>query len=139
MKYRISETSLIRLETCDPRLRTIFNRVIIFRDCTIITGHRQKEEQNEAFRTGSSERQWPTSEHNSKPSMAIDAAPYFPGIKIPWNDRRAFDHFAGFVLGIAASEGNALRWGGDWQSTYRPGHDITFHDLPHFELVNGSN
>ena len=83
-----------------------------------------------AFLRGNSKVQFPNSKHNSLPSLAVDAAPY----PIDWNDKKRFALFAGFVLGIAATKGIRLRWGGDWNMNYIT-LDNRFDDLPHFELV----
>ena len=66
--------------------------------------------------------------------MATDVAPWFeekPHIR--WLDTKSFYHFAGFVLGIAASMGFELRWGGDWDMD-NDLHDQSFMDLVHFEI-----
>ncbi len=124
-----SQRSQTRLNTCDPRLVEVLEEVIKHWDCTILQGERTKEEQDEFFRTGRSKVQWPNSKHNSRPSKAVDVAPY----PIDWNDTRRFDYFAGFVKGIATSRGITLRWGGDWDSD-NDQSDQTFNDLPHFEI-----
>lgn len=133
--YRFSERSLLHLASCDPALRSVFNAVIEIADCTIIEGHRDEATQNEMVRTGKSQLRWPNSKHNSKPSRAVDVAPYFAGVGIPWDDVRSFDYFAGIVMGVAATKGVGLRWGGDWNGNRRPGDASKFHDLPHFELI----
>jgi len=126
---KYSNTSRARLATCHEDLQKVFMKVIENFDCTILVGHRTKEEQDEAFRTGHSQLQWPKSKHNSLPSMAVDVAPY----PIDWNDREQFHLFAGYVLGIADSMGIKLRWGGDWDGD-KDVKNNTFDDLVHFEL-----
>jgi len=111
----------------------VFNRVIMVADCTIIEGHRDQATQDEMVRQGRSQLAWPNSKHNTKPSRAVDVAPFFAGI--PWEDQRAFDHFAGIVMGVAADEGVALRWGGDWDGDF-DFKDQEFMDLGHFELID---
>jgi hypothetical protein len=122
-----------RLETCDPRLQKVMERVIQHFDCSILCGHRNREEQEAAFNAGRSKARFGQSKHNSMPSMAVDVAPY----PIDWNDRERFNYFAGFVLATAAVESNgmwALRWGGDWNMNWQV-RDNGFDDLPHFEIV----
>lgn len=126
-----SETSRARLLTCHPHLQAVFNKVIQLRDCTILCGHRGQAEQDEALRTGKSKLAWPKSKHNALPSRAVDAAPY----PLDWNDADRFRVFGGFVLGVSASMGIPLRWGGDWDGDMT-NKDQPFHDLPHFELVD---
>lgn len=124
-----SATSLEKLSTCDERLQRVFKEVIKYFDCTVICGFRGKEEQDEAFRTGRSQKPWPTGEHNKKPSKAVDVIP-FPN---NWNDTNQMRYFAGFVVGIAATMGIKIRWGGDWNCN-RDLKDQNFNDLPHFEV-----
>lgn len=107
----------------------------------MITGHRNEKDQNEAFEEGKSEKFWPNSKHNERPSMAIDAAPYFLSIPhIKWKDEDGFRMFAGYVMGVAAALYEAgeishvVRWGGDWDRD-RDQSDQAFMDLVHFELV----
>ena len=66
---------------------------------------------------------------------AVDIAPY----PIDWNARDDFHYLGGFVLGIAASKGINIRWGGDWSDSSlsqgrRTTKDNNFDDLVHFEL-----
>jgi hypothetical protein len=126
-----SRRSLDRLNTCDARLRVIFNQVIKHFDCTVLEGHRGEEAQNEAFRQGHSQLQWPDGKHNAWPSQAVDVAPY----PIDWEDRERFTYFAGFVMGIAISQGIKIRWGGDWNMDMDL-KDNRFDDLVHFELID---
>ena len=62
--------------------------------------------------------------------MAVDVCPY----PIDWNNKERFYHFAGYVKGIADSMGIKIRWGGDWDGD-TVFDDQSFHDLPHFELL----
>lgn len=123
-------TSKQRLLECDHRLQRLFNEIIKHYDCTVLCGHRDRKEQDRLFSQGLSKLEFPHSKHNVFPSLAVDVAPY----PINWNDREEFYHFGGFVMGVAASMGIKLRWGGDWDMD-TDFHDQTFMDLPHFELV----
>lgn len=125
-----SERSTRELETCHPDLQILFQTVIRTYDCTIIKGHREQTEQDEAFRSGRSKLRFPLSKHNKMPSLAVDVSPY----PIDWHDTKRFYHFAGYVLGTAESLGIKIRWGGDWNCN-NDLSDQTFFDLPHFELV----
>ena len=127
---KYSETSSARLMTACQPLRDIFDVVVETYDCTILQGHRSKAQQNEYLNTGHSRVAWPKSRHNSKPSLAVDAAPY----PIDWFDRERFVHFAGFVRGVAYAKGYIIRWGGDWDSDFDL-QDQKFMDLVHFEYV----
>lgn len=122
--------SLAQLATCDPKLQLLFHEVSRYRNCTVIIGHRGKAAQDEAFRTGHSKLKWPSGEHNSLPSKAVDAGPY----PLDWKATSDFYYFGGFVMGIAAKLGIKLRFGGDWSGDGRT-RDQTFNDLVHFELA----
>lgn len=128
-----SEASARRLAQCDPRLQRLFNEAVKHFDCTVITGHRGKAEQEEMVRTGRSKVHWPDGKHNTVPSLAADVAPY----PIDWEDRERFTLFAGFVKGLAVSMGIKIRWGGDWDGDTEV-LDNGFDDLPHFELMDAA-
>lgn len=123
-----------RLLTCDDKLQQLFNEVIKHYDCTVVCGHRGKDDQEQAVREGKSKVAFPNSKHNKLPSKAADVVP-FP---IDWNDKIRFYHFAGYVLGVAKTLGIKVRWGGDWNSNLNF-KDEKFMDLPHFELVGGDS
>lgn len=141
-----------RLRTVDPRLQRVFRVVIGFYDNTILEGHRGEKAQNAAVAAGNSQLPWPEGNHNDYPSLAVDAAPYYPETPhIRWGGRIVnqdgslnrenlyirlrYYHFAGIVQGVAEHLGTPVRWGGDWDSD-RDLDDQTFNDLVHFELVN---
>ena len=131
-----SAKSKARLLSCHPDLQRLFNEVIKHRDCTIITGHRGKEGQDEAARNGFSRVRWPGSKHNRKPSLAVDVMPYFyvePHIR--WDDEISTYNFIGYVQGVADMLGIEIRSGADWDMD-EDFFDQNFMDLPHFELVN---
>ena len=133
---KFSDASKLKLNTCSPLLRTLFNTVIENYDCQILEGHRGQEAQDKAFAEGKSKLKWPHGKHNSLPSKAVDVAP-FP---IDWKDTKRFYHFSGYVQGIASSLGIKLRWGGAWNDNddgdigdfNTPGQ---LSDLVHFELL----
>lgn len=133
---RYSTKSRANLATCHEDLQKVFMKVIEGFDCTIIIGHRTKEEQEEAFRTGHSKAKWGQSPHNKTPSEGVDVAP----CPIDWNDRERFHLFAGYVSGIAAEMkrrgeiAKDIRWGGDWDRDTEV-NDNTFDDLVHYEVV----
>jgi len=114
----------------------VFNEAIKTRDMTILCGYRNQEEQHEAYITGKSQKEWPDSLHNKNPSLAVDFAPYFPQVKIDWEDIPAFALLAGYLIRIGEGMGVKLRWGGDWNSDGRT-RDEGFKDLDHIEIVEG--
>jgi len=125
-----SKISKARFNTLDTKLQLILIQAIEEYDFSIIGGHRTRADQDKAYEAGRSKVQWPHSKHNHYPSKAVDIAPY----PINWNDREGFVYLAGLIKGIAAAKGIKIRWGGDWDSD-NDFKDQSFHDLPHFELI----
>ena len=133
-KYSFSKKSLKNLSTCHIDLQRLYNEVIKEFDCTILCGHRNETEQNKAVAEGNSTKKWPESNHNTKPSTAVDAIPY----PIDFKDREEIIHFAGYVFGIAQTLGIKIRWGGSWKGFGKLNKDYykdPFDDLVHWELV----
>lgn len=119
-----------RLATCAQPLQDILQEAIKHVDFTVLCGHRDKEEQDEAFRTKKSTLMWPDSKHNKVPSLAVDVAP-FP---VDWKDTVRFARLAGYLERIADEKGIAIRWGADWNGNWRTA-DERFVDMPHIELL----
>tara|TARA_R100000664_G_C2746313_1_gene133997 strand:- start:406 stop:816 length:411 start_codon:yes stop_codon:yes gene_type:complete len=128
---KFSSRSKEKLATCHEDLQKLFNEVIKVVDCTIIEGHRTCSRQNRLYEEGKTKVRYPKGRHNSKPSRAVDVAPY----PIDWDDRERFTLFGGFVLGMASRMGINIRWGGDWNKDFQV-NDNRFDDFPHFELIN---
>jgi peptidoglycan L-alanyl-D-glutamate endopeptidase CwlK len=126
-----SKASQEKLKTCHPDLIRLFERIILYFDCTVICGYRNKEDQEKAFLSGHSKVKFPYSEHNKTPSMAVDVIP-FP---VDWNDTKQMYYFAGYVKATANEMGIKLRVGADWNGNMQI-KDENFADLPHFELVD---
>jgi len=124
-----SNTSKERLEQCDERLQALAEAVLQIHDCSVLTGHRSENAQNQAYVEGYSTIQWPYSKHNKLPSLAIDLAP-FP---INWKNTKRFYYFAGIVMGVAKQMNLPIRWGGDWDMD-NDLDDSNFLDLVHFEI-----
>lgn len=120
--------------TLDPVLQDIVDYVLHeVADISLIKGHRNQREQDEAFRKGTSQLKWPHGKHNSLPSTAVDLQPYPP----PEDDKRlwaALGYIAGAAIEYAKSVNVELRWGFDWD---RDGDltDNEFMDGFHLELV----
>ena len=125
-----SKKSQDNLATCHPLLIVLMNHVVRIRDCSILTGHRGKEEQNAAYENGNSKVKWPNGRHNKIPSMAVDAQPY------PYKegDLHSFYHFVGVVYGVAGLLDIQIRQGADWNGNL-DFKDESFVDLFHIELV----
>lgn len=134
-----SETSRQRLATCDPRLQELLNEAIKHIDFVVMVGHRNQADQDEAFRTGKSQKKWPDGNHNALPSRAVDIAPWFPDAKLDWGDLIAFGRLMGFIQCLATERGIKLRFGLDWDGDFRSVNrdpDEHFLDAPHVELVD---
>jgi peptidoglycan L-alanyl-D-glutamate endopeptidase CwlK len=114
-------------------MQRLFEKVVVDYDCTIICAFRNQADQEQAYRTGMSKKQWPQSKHNQENSRAVDVAPW----PIDWEDRHRFYHFGGYVKAVAAGMGLRIRWGGDWDGDFNF-KDQNFHDLPHFELLESA-
>lgn len=134
-KYKFGSSSLARLETCDPQLQLVMRAAIAqgIMDMTVTEGHRDQETQDRYFAEKKSRLKFPNGKHNTYPSKAVDVAPFVGG-KLSY-DARHCCHMAGIILGIAASLGVKLRWGGNWDQDGEPVTDQDFQDLVHFELV----
>ena len=102
-------------------------------DFTVICGHRNKFDQEAAFRRGASKAHFGQSPHNKIPSCAIDFIPYFHDRKFTdedWNNLPAFTRIASHIKDAARKLKVNITWGGDWKS---------FKDYPHIELTNWRN
>lgn len=136
-----SELSKQRLSTCHPILRKIFRIVIQIYGCTIICGWRGEQEQNEAFNSSNSTKEFPDSYHNKldendKPeSWAVDAIPDEGGWKAT---ERQWYIFAGLVIGIGFTLGYKITWGRDWDKDY-DFDDQKLMDYAHFQIERLSN
>lgn len=126
---KFGNRSKYNLLSCDPSLVKLFNEVVKEFDCSVLSGHRGEYEQNHAFENGKSKLTYPSSKHNSMPSMAVDVVPY----PVDWDDIGRFYYFIGYVKGIAHSMGIKIRSGADWDSDTEV-KDNKFQDFPHFEI-----
>lgn len=136
----LSGSSEAKLATCAEPLQRVFReaaRLWPGGPITVICGHRNEADQNQAFAEGRSKKRWPEGEHNTLPSNAVDAAPteLVNGVRrIDWNDRERLTLFAGFVLALGLTMGVRLRWGGDWRGDTNVKAN-SFDDLVHFEIA----
>lgn len=136
-----SPASLAQLSSCDTRLQGLLREAIKRIDFKVLEGHRDKAGQDAAVASGASQKPWPTGNHNSLPSRAVDIAPVFyeAGTKINWKDVPAFARLMGYIERIAEERGIRVRLGMDWDMDFRTaGHDPgeNFLDAPHLELVD---
>ena len=126
---RFGRKSKERLNTCNNKLKQVFNEVIKHVDCSVLEGHRSKDRQNKLYEEGKTKVKYPNGRHNRQPSSAVDVTPY----PVDWEDRERQTLFAGFVIGVASQMNINLRWGGDWDQDFQVA-DNRFDDFPHFEL-----
>ena len=130
---RFGKRSKERLKGVDAKLQNVMNEVVKYFDITIIEGLRSQERQNELVAQGKSK----TKFGKHVEGKAVDIAPY----PIDWKARDDFHYLGGFVLGMAASMGIKIRWGGDWNASslfkgQRTTKDNNFDDLVHFEILD---
>ena len=130
---RFGKRSKERLKGVDAKLQNVLNEVVKYFDITIIEGLRSQERQNELVAQGKSK----TKFGKHVEGKAVDIAPY----PIDWNARADFHYLGGFMLGMAASMGIKIRWGGDWNASslfkgQRTTKDNNFDDLVHFEILD---
>jgi len=143
------------LSTVSFDLQAIFQAIIPWYDLTILEGRRSQERQDELFALGFTQLKWPNGNHNvrspSALAFAVDAAPWIPGIGVPYPDAliragyskaqaevgciAAFSYLAGIVKATAQAQGKKIRWGGDWDGDDILLIDQRFDDLGHFELL----
>lgn len=121
---KFSRSSKEKLKLCHPVLQLLLNEAIKYFDFKIVCSYRNKEEQDLAFKKGTSKLKYPMSKHNRLPAMAVDIAPCVNG-KICWDNKDLFYYMAGLVKGIASQMKINITWGGHW---------VNFFDGAHFEL-----
>ena len=130
---RFGKRSKERLKGVDAKLQNVMNEVVKYFDIAVIEGLRSQERQNELVAQGKSK----TKFGKHVDGKAVDIAPY----PIDWKARDDFHYLGGFVLGMAASMGIKIRWGGDWNASslfkgQRTTKDNNFDDLVHFEILD---
>lgn len=146
----LSRRSKERLDTCRPALQEVFNELIKTYDFAVLCGFRDKEEQEQAYKIGTTKCHFPNSRHNTYPSEAIDVAPYWEELPhIRWGSKLEyknndnlqktyatydeyskacvdeFDKLSEKVMDTACKLNIDLEWGGDWPS---------LRDMPHYQL-----
>jgi peptidoglycan L-alanyl-D-glutamate endopeptidase CwlK len=133
---RHSAVSAYNLSTCRPELQELGRAAIRcapkYLDHAIICGHRNEADQNEAFRTGRSQKRWPDGDHNTLPSDALDLRPASPFDERDWGDGVRFARIVGFWEALAVQLQIPIRLGLDWNMDGRS-RDEQFKDLGHIE------
>ena len=135
MIFKYGKHSERELETVHMSLGLIAREALAYGiiDLGAFQGYRGMIEQNEYFKMGKSEAEWPNGKHNSKPSLALDIVPYVAG-RLSWNKLHCCVA-AGVILSAAVKLGIPIRWGGNWDCDGEPITDQDFQDLVHYELL----
>ena len=128
----LSNSSLAKLNECDPDLQRLIKAVSEHIDLVVTCGHRGQLEQDEAFSEGKSKLKWPNGKHNTLPSEAVDIAP-LKRSTIDWNDRLLFYFTVGYIQAVADELEIKIRLGADFNMD-KDLHNDSFVDLPHIEL-----
>ena len=138
---RFGTGSIKQLTSCHQDLQTIFNEVVVFYDCSILEGLRDRARQEALFEQAKTKVKYPNSKHNQRPSMACDVSPY--PVKWEVSAKNIARHY--YLAGIVESTAwflfargeirHLIRWGGDWDRDH-DFTDQTFDDLVHFELYD---
>lgn len=116
-----------RLATCHEDIRKVCGELIKTYDFSVTCGHRGKQDQEKAFKAGTSNVHFPKSAHNKLPSLAVDLVPY----PVDWNDIGRFRELAAAFMAVAKVLKDREEiysdfvWGGNWK---------TLKDYPHFEI-----
>jgi peptidoglycan LD-endopeptidase CwlK len=124
----MNESSLKKLSTCHAKLMALAHAVDDVYPIQVTCGHRNKEDQEEAFKKGTSKVHFPNSKHNSLPSLAMDIVPdpdHNPKT-IEWNDIKEFQKMLLVVEQKADELGIKIRLGRDFKK---------LKDYPHVELA----
>ncbi len=129
--YYYGKTSERNLSECDEKLQRIAYVLIRGYGATVICGHRNKEKQTSAYEQGFSEKKFPNSKHNSKPSKAMDIIPDDGGWKA---GREQFILMIGIIKGVALNLGIPIRVGIDFNMDNDLQND-NFIDSAHIELI----
>ena len=122
-----SKQSQERLSTCHPDLQSVCRELIKQYDFAVLCGQRTKAEQDAAFKTGNSRLKYPQSKHNSKPSLAVDIAPY----PIDWGNLARFREMIFRFDALA----KLMQERGEIESEFEYGADWShLKDYPHIEI-----
>lgn len=130
---KFSDRSLRKLGTVHQDLQIIFMEVVQHFDCTVVSGIRTQEEQQDLYAKGRTapgdivtHKDGVNKRSRHQTGLAVDVVPY----PIDWKDKERFRQFGWYVKGIAKMQfrygtiEHELKWGGDWN----------WKDLPHFEI-----
>lgn len=153
-KYGFGNTSSKELVTCDPKLQEILNEAIRYINFSVVSGHRNEEQQNSKY-PKYTKLKFPNSKHNSYPSKGVDIAPYIQPYGVIFGSKeqleqisilsgrseeaaklfvlKSYGRLIGHIERIAQDKGIDIVLGMDWDMDFDT-LDQTFDDLGHIEL-----
>jgi peptidoglycan L-alanyl-D-glutamate endopeptidase CwlK len=118
--YGLGERSQAVIAELCPELQLVARAIIRYEDFAFYEGHRGLDAQNIAVADDKSDALFGQSGHNYVPSFAMHALV----VPIDWDDYKTIRRNGGLILGVAATLGIDLIWGGNWKR----------FDGGHFEL-----
>ena len=124
--YHFSNLSLSRLSTCHVELQRLMHAVMNEQrmDFSILCGFRNKHDQNDAVKRGTSKLCWPHGRHNHDPSLAVDVCAYPIDNFNQCNTARTMV-LATLIQQKAKELKIPVYWGGHWTH---------LNDIYHFQL-----
>ena len=133
---KFSQKSLKKLQTVHPDLQRLFLKVVKNFDCTVTSGLRTAQEQNDLYKKGRAvvdnclqivnKAEVVTyadgyeKKSNHQGGMAVDVVPY----PTMWEDVDMLKKLGGYVKSVARDMGIDIEWGGSWK----------WKDYPHYQL-----
>lgn len=132
----MSQAQRERYNSLHPKLQKIYDDLllqceklrsqqVIDWEPLIVSAHRGKEAQDDAFRRKTTQVRWPNSAHNQIVSLAVDIQGMRGGQLIQGQEAiRICEHIAKLMFTIASRHGIGIRWGGNFKRV----------DYPHYEL-----
>ena len=118
-----------RLIKVHPDLRRVLNSAIKEVDFTVVWGYRNEETQDQMYADGATKLPWPMSNHNTKPSRAVDIVPYPALYDATYEE---FYELAAYMFEAAMDLEIRIMWGGHWKN-YTGQGDMD-RDWAHWEL-----
>ena len=109
-----------KLKTCNPQLARLVITISLLVPLRVVECHRNKADQNKAYKQKKSKAPWPHSKHNQTPSLAVDIIP----ARFGYRSVAAFYMVADLMKSIGAANNMKIIWGGDWK----------MRDYSHFEI-----
>ena len=149
MMNKLSQTSNIRLSSCDTYIQKVIRKAIEVSaiDFGVAQGERTVVQQAEYYKDGKSKvnpvnytkEELPLKGKHITDDVytkagAVDVYAYISGKGASW-DHNHLCYIAGVIMAVDASMEGLLRWGGNWDQDGEIITDQGFDDLPHFEMI----